>query len=208
VLCHRDGVEFREVVRHRRMIRRYDPDRRVPRETIDELLRLAIRAPSAGFSQGWQFLVLDSAEACDRFWSVTTDRTEPEDSWLAGMRTAPALIVTLSDKSSYIVRYAEPDKGWTDADDRRWPIPYWHVDAGMAALLILLGAVDAGLGAAFFGVPGPQWPAFRTAFGVPERLTPVGAISLGYPASERPGRSARRGRRGLDEVVHYGSFTP
>ena len=69
------------------------------------------------------------------------------------MRRAPLLIVPLSDKSAYLDRYAEPDKGWTDRDESRWPVPYWDVDAGMAALLMLLTAVDEGLGACFFGIP-------------------------------------------------------
>ena len=83
------------------------------------------------------------------------------------MRRAPLLIVPLSNKSAYLDRYAEPDKGWTDRDESRWPVPYWDVDAGMAALLMLLTAVDEGLGACFFGVPPDRLAAFREAFGVP-----------------------------------------
>ena len=48
------------------------------------------------------------------------------------MRRAPLLIVPLSNKDAYLDRYAEPDKGWTDRDESRWPVPYWDVDAGMA----------------------------------------------------------------------------
>jgi nitroreductase len=76
----------------------------------------------------------------------------------------------------------------------------------MAALLILLGAVDRGLAACFFGIPEEHWPALRKAFAVPERLTPIGAISLGYRAQDRRSPSLRRGRRPLSEVVAYGSF--
>ena len=77
----------------------------------------------------------------------------PPTAWLTRMRRAPLLIVPMSDKAAYLDRYAEPDKGWTDRDESRWPVPYWDVDAGMAALLMLLTAVDEGLGACFFGVP-------------------------------------------------------
>ncbi|MCW2535565.1 MAG: Nitroreductase, partial [Modestobacter sp.] len=55
-------MEFRDVVRARRMVRDYDPDRPVPAEVRDRLLEHAIRAPSAGFSQGWAVLVLETAE--------------------------------------------------------------------------------------------------------------------------------------------------
>ena len=137
-------MEFEQVVRRRRMVRAYDRESPVSRETIDELLELATHAPSAGFSQGWHFLVLEG-EDCARFWAVAAD-DGPADTWLAGMRTAPVLIVTLADKDAYLDRYAEPDKGWTDRAESHWPVPYWDVDTGMAALLILLGAVDRGSG--------------------------------------------------------------
>ena len=55
-------MEFRDVVRRRRMVRNYDPDRPVPTEVRDRILEHAIRAPSAGFSQGWSFLVLEDEE--------------------------------------------------------------------------------------------------------------------------------------------------
>ena len=66
--------------------------------------------------------------------------------------TAPLVIVPMSAKRVYLDRYAEPDKGWTDRDEQRWPVPFWHIDTGMAALLILLTVVDEGLGALYFGI--------------------------------------------------------
>jgi nitroreductase len=199
-------MEFANVVRRRRMVRDYDPDRTVPPEVRDRLLDHAIRAPSAGFSQGWAFLVLETAEEREHFWSVTADSTAA-DGWLTRMRRAPLLIVPLSNKSAYLDRYAEPDKGWTDRDEARWPVPYWDVDAGMASLLMLLTAVDEGLGACFFGVPGDRVTAFRAAFGVPQEFRPVGCVSVGYPGTgDRRSPSLRRGRRPLEEVVHRGHW--
>ena len=110
----------------------------------------------------------------------------------------------MSDKTAYLQRYAEPDKGWTDQDEAHWPVPYWDVDTGMASLLILLGAVDHGLAGCFFGVPPGQQAQVKHALGVPDRLTIVGVISLGYQAPDRKSPSLERGRRGLDEVVSYG----
>ncbi len=201
-------MEFADVVRRRRMVRDYDPDRPVPAEVRERLLDHAIRAPSAGFSPGWAFLVLESPEDRDRFWAATAGEDAP-DGWLTRMRRAPLLIVPLSDKSAYLDRYAEPDKGWTDRDEARWPVPYWDVDAGMAALLMLLTAVDEGLGACFFGIPGDRVTAFRAAFEVPETFRPVGCLSIGYAgADDRRSPSLRRGRRGVEEVVHRGSWNP
>ena len=195
-------MELTELVRRRRMVRSYDADRPIERETVSELLRLAIRAPSAGHTQGWHFLVLDDITSRDRFWTATSDGDE--DSWLGRMRTAPVLIVCFSDKSAYLDRYAEPDKGWTDRAESHWPVPYWHIDTGMAAMIVLLAAEDRGLGACFFGVPGERWAHLREAFGVPERLSPVGVVSLGHPAPDRRSPSLRRGRRPFEEVVSFG----
>jgi nitroreductase len=123
------------------------------------------------------------------------------------MRRAPLLVVPMSDKAAYLDRYAEPDKGWTDRDEARWPVPYWDVDTGMASLLVLLTAVDEGLGACFFGIPPERLPAFRAAFGVPDGFRPVGCVSVGYPGDgDRRSPSLRRGRRPVEEVVHRGSW--
>jgi nitroreductase len=202
------------------MVRTYDPDRPVPAAVLSGLLDLAVRAPSAGFSQGWEFVVLRTATDRRRFWTATTPEPttgEPTtgeaenagpDRWLLGMQSAPVLILCLSDAGRYLDRYAEPDKGWTDRDPARWPVPYWDVDTGMAALLILLGAVDAELGGCFFGVPPEHQARVLAEFEVPAGHRVVGVISLGYPApdGDRRSPSLRRGRRPVSEVAHDGRF--
>jgi len=198
-------MDLVDVVRKRRMVRAYDRSRPVPREAITTLLDLAIRAPSAGFTQGWDFLVLTDDADLRRFWQVTTDPGDP-DTWLDGMRTAPALVVCLSDPERYLDRYAEADKGWTDRDPGRWPVPYWDVDTGMAALLMLLGAVDSGLAGCFFGVPPHRQADALEAFGVPPDRRIVGVVSLGHPAPDRRSPSLVRGRRPLTEVAHAGAY--
>ncbi|MEO8519668.1 MAG: nitroreductase family protein, partial [Dermatophilaceae bacterium] len=114
-------MEFSEVARKRRMVRRYDPSRQVPAQIVQTVLRNAIRAPSAGFSQGWDFLVLTSSEQREAYWAATADSDDEPDPWLQGMQTAPTLVLCLSDEGTYLRRYAEPDKGWTDMDEARWP---------------------------------------------------------------------------------------
>jgi nitroreductase len=202
-------MEFRDVVRRRHMVRDYDPDRPVPPEALDRLLEHATHAPSAGFSQGWAFLVLESPEERELFWQSTTSADDEEQmaDWLVRMRRAPLLVVALSHKAAYLRRYAEPDKGWTDQDEARWPVPYWHIDTGMAALLMLLTAVDEGLAACFFGIPPSEHPRFRAAFGVPDEYTAIGCVAVGYAgAHDRRSPSLKRGRRGLDQVVHHGRW--
>jgi len=199
-------VELTDVVRARRMVRAYDPDRPVPREALRRILDAAVRAPSAGFSQGWDFVVLTETADRDLFWRTTTDPGAQPDTWLAGMRSAPALVVCLSDPQRYLDRYAEPDKGWTDRDPGRWPVPYWDVDTGMAALLVLLTAVDEGLAGCFFGVPPERHAATLAAFGAPPDRRVVGIVSVGHPAPDRRSPSLRRGRRPVAEVAHDGRF--
>src|SRR5690606_4106077 len=184
-----------------RMVRNFT-DQPVDPAVLRRILENAIRAPSAGFSQGWAFLVLDTPEAVARFWTATTPPDKGTDAWSAGMRRAPVLVVALSSKRIYLDRYAEPDKGWTDRDEARWPVPYWHIDTGMAVLLMLLTITDEGLGGCFFGIPPDQIPAFRQEFGVPDDHTPIGVVAIGHRAPDRRSPSLKRGRRSLSEVVH------
>ena len=202
-------MEFAEVVRKRRMVRTYDADRPVPPEVVDKIVKHGLRAPSAGFSQGWGFLVLTEPADRDLYWSVTTGgEAEPvwRGDWLTRMRNAPVLIVCLANKSVYLERYAQPDKGWTDRSEEHWPVPYWDIDTGFAALLMHLSAVDEGLGSCFFGLPVETVAGFRTAFGVPADFQPIGTLSVGYRAPDKRSPSLKRGHRPVDEVVHHGRW--
>ena len=197
------------MVDRRRMIRNYD-DRPVDPAIVDRALRNATHAPSAGFSQGWGFLVLDTPEDVRRWWSVTTDPAalaDPDD-WLTGMMRAPVVIVPCSSKAAYLKRYAEDDKGWADEAESRWPMPFWHMDTAMAALLILQTCVDEGLGACYFGIPPERVAAVRTEFGIDPAFDPVGVITLGHrvPDTGNAGSPARRRRKPIDDVVHRGGW--
>jgi nitroreductase len=201
-------MEFSDVVRRRRMVRNYSAEP-VDRALVDRLLTNALHAPSAGFSQGWAFLVLDEPEQVAAFWRTTAGgRLEEPDRWLIGMMTAPVVIVPLSHKDAYLDRYAEQDKGWTDRDEGRWPVPYWHLDTAMASLLMLLTATDEGLGACFFGIEEEYLDGFRAEFGVPPAYTPIGALTVGHrvPDTGASGSASRRARRPLEEVVHRGRW--
>jgi nitroreductase len=199
-------MEFQEVVRRRRMVRAYD-DRPLPDGALDRMLDNALHAPSAGFTQGWAFLVLEGREQTESFWSVTFPSAELRAEF--GRRElfdAPAIVVPLASKDAYLDRYAEPDKGVFDRDEAFWPAPYWDIDTGFASLLLLLTAVDEGLGALFFGIPAPRVAAVCDRFGVPPAYRPIGAITVGWPAPDRPSPSLARGRRDLSAVVHRGRW--
>jgi nitroreductase len=197
-------MEFRDVLRRRRMIRSYREDRQVPADALDAILGAALRAPSAGFTQGVSLLVLSSATERETFWQAAT---EANSTWLRGMRTAPVLVLVWTSDQAYLDRYAEPDKGWTDRDPARWSAPYWYVDAGMASMAALLAAGDHDLGACFFGIPTARIAAVRETFGVPPNQLSVGVISLGYPVpAPAIGSPTRRPRRGRSELIHRGTW--
>ncbi|HKJ13037.1 MAG TPA: nitroreductase family protein [Ornithinimicrobium sp.] len=199
-------MELADAVRRRRMRRSFDPVRPLPPETVEAALEAATHAPSAGFSQGWDFVVLLSPAERARFWDAalaTAPDREP-DRWLRGVSAAPCLIVCCSDPQRYRRRYAEPDKA-TDTP-RPWPIPYWDVDTGMAALLMLLTAVDHDLGGLFFGVPADAMDAVRAALDIPSDRRLVGVVALGYPGADGPSAPRRRHRRAVAEVAHAGRF--
>lgn len=202
------AVDLTTAVRTRRMCRRFDPSRPVPDDVLEEMLDLAVRAPSAGHTQGWEWVLLTEAADRDRFWSATTD-DGPPDRWLRGIRSAPVLVVALSDRDAYLDRYAEPDKGWTDRSEDHWPVPYWDTDVAMASMILLLAAQERDMGALFFGVPATGHAAVKEALGIPDRLRIVGVIALGYPDPDQPSPrspSLRRGRRRLADIVHRGRF--
>jgi nitroreductase len=193
-------MEFQEVVRRRHMVREFTTEP-VPQSSLDRILANAVRGPSAGFSQGQAFIVV-TGEDLKRFWDVTaTDEEEAP----AGMAAAPLVIVPLSCKRVYLDRYAQPDKGWTDRDEARWPVPFWHIDTGMAALLILQTVVDEGLGAVYFGIVPERVQPFKEAFGVPDDHEPIGAIAIGHSA-EASVRDLKSRRRPLSDVMHYGRW--
>jgi nitroreductase len=202
-------MEFQDVVDRRRMVRNY-AETPVDPAIVDRALRNATHAPSAGFSQGWAFLLLDTPDDVRRWWQVTTDPADlaAPDDWLAGMMRAPVVIVPCSSKAAYLNRYAERDKGWADRSETRWPVPFWHMDTAMAALLILQTAVDAGLGGCFFGIPVERDQAVRDEFGIDPEFDPVGVITLGHRTADTgtAGSPARRGRKPLAEVVHRGGW--
>lgn len=197
------------------MIRNYD-ERPVDPAVVDRAIRNATHAPSAGFTQGWGFLVLDTPADVRRWWTATVEPAAlaDPDRWLTGMMRAPVVIVPCSSKAAYLERYAEADKASSTrtsappTSEERWPVPYWHLDTAMAALLILQTAVDAGLGGCFFGIPPGKVEAVRSEFAIAHDFDPIGVITLGHRhADSGNAGSASRRRKPVADVTHRGSWT-
>ena len=123
--------------------------------------------------------------------------------WISG---APALVAVCTREEDYHERYRQPDK-LDDGEEIEWPVPYWYVDAGAAAMLILLAAIDEGLGAGVFGVPGERMREVRAILALPEDVGLVEIVTLGRPRPDDPSdRLSSRGtrpRKPLDELVRW-----
>ena len=195
-------MEFREVLRRRRMVRHYTDQPLAP-EVVERVLDAALRAPSAGFSQGWAFLVLTEPADRARFWPYVPTRATQTPT----MMDAPLVVVPMAHEAAYRDRYARPDKA--AAGVKEWPVPFWYVDTGMAALCMLLTAVDEGLGACLFGIQADQRAGSRREFGVPDEYEPVRGITVGYrhpDLAPQDAVSIEERRRRKEDVVHRGQW--
>jgi nitroreductase len=199
--------DFHDLVRHRKMVRSFSSDPVDP-AAVHRILDVARRGPTAGFSQGVEFVVVTDED-------MRAAIAAPSEQMLASalmenfVAQAPVHIVVCTSPEIYRRRYRESDKqrvvGSVDEDDL-WSVPFWYTDAGAAKMLILLAAVDEGLGACFVGVLPGQHEVLRELLDVPDEYELVGIALLGH-ASERADQysdvsAATRRRRPFDEVVH------
>ena len=196
-------MEFEQVVRRRRMVRNYTGEAVAP-EVVTRILDRARRAPSAGFTQGFYFVVVDDGETRRRIAELGDEPDYVARGFHPWLSAAPVHVVVCVSEADYHDRYRQPDK-LEDGAEIDWPVPYWYVDVGGALLLVLLGAVDEGLAAGFFGVH--RLPELKELLRIPDDVTPIGVVTMGRPAADRRSGSLERGRKPLDEVVHWGRWS-
>jgi nitroreductase len=169
-------MEFAEVIRRRRMCRGYT-GQDLPEDVLRSILDLGLRFPSAGHTQPQEFvLVRDPAVKRD------LGRAAFDQMFIAD---APVIVAVVSDTRRSGRRYG--DRGVRF---------YSIVDGAFASMLILLAAVDAGLGAAF--VAAFDDDAVSQVLGLPSHVRPIGLIAIGHcaqPAEQVPRRSRK-------DVVH------
>ena len=176
-----DTASFASVVKRRRMIRKYE-DRPVPEEEIRALLRYAVRAPSAGNLQPWEFILVRDPEVRAQLAKAAMNQNS--------VATAPIIIATCADIQRMGEKY-----GTRGAF-------YSLVDTSFASLLILLGATERGLGACFVGAYNPEEVA--KILQLPTHVRPVGLITLGYPA-EKPRKPTNK-KIPLENLIHENTW--
>jgi nitroreductase len=200
-------VELTEALARRKMTRNFS-GRPLDPGVLDRLLAQALRAPSAGNTQGRELVILEGADETSLFWNATTDRAWRSSARRAeGLARAPVVVLPFADPDAYETRYREPDKRpRTEEPEVEWVVPYWLVDTAFAVMVLLLGAADIGLGAAFLGNFRGE-ADLHTALGVPDRFQWLGAVLLGEAAEpDPPSSSASRPRRNLEDSVHRGHW--
>ena len=170
--------ELDKVIRKRRMIRKYDQTREVPEKIINKLIDNASRAPSAGYTQVQEFIVIKATSTKRRLRLASVNQEQVEE--------APVLIVVCSNTSRSVGRYGKRGKEF-----------YSIIDGAFASMLILLTATNEGLGASFVGAFNDE--KVSEILGLPEHVRPIGIIALGYP-DEEPARLERIQR---DRLVHH-----
>jgi len=201
------NMDFDDVVRTRRSIRKYGPEPVAP-AVLDRILDAGTRGPTAGYSQGQSYVVVTDPAMIGRLMAEM-DRQEhalmgaplqvaPAEPPAFG---APVLVVACTNEADYHRRYQRPDKVLPDGSEIPWPVPYWYVDSGCGIMLMLLAAVNEELAACLIGVPFDVAP-WRELLGIPEEVMPVGTILVGHRAPDEQKRDLRARRRAQEDYVH------
>lgn len=190
---------FQDLVRKRRMVRNFT-DEPVAWDVIERIVDAGRRGPSAGYSQGIAFVAVTDAGTRNRIAEIAGEQWYVRQGHEPFMSRAPVHLVITTSEAIYHQRYNEPDKKAKGQEEIGWPIPYWHTDAGAAMMLVLLAAVDEGLGTAFVGVQDPA--ELQRALNIPTDHMPIGVVFVGHPAPDKKSGSLKRGRRPLETVLH------
>lgn len=190
-------MDFYELVHKRRMVRNFTSEP-VDLAAVERILEAASHGPSAGFTQGQDFIIVTDPDMKLRLAQLCEEPSYVEGGFDPFISKAPLLIVPCTNEMAYHRRYQQPDKVDDSGSEIAWPVPYWFMDAGHAVMLILLGVVAEGLAAGFAGFK--DLAGAKAALGIPAEATPVGVIPVGHAAPDKKSPSLKRGRRA--DYVH------
>jgi nitroreductase len=177
VLAEEEPRCLDQLLARRRMIRKFRPDP-VSDALVRRIVRAAMRAPSAGHTQPWNYVVVRDAAMRRRLARAALSQMFVAD--------APVVIVPCADRSRSRGRY-----GAREGDH------YAVIDTAFSSLLLLLAVVEEGLGACFVGAFDEK--QVSGVLGLPELVRPLAVVPVGVPA-DRPRRLALRP---LDDALHF-----
>jgi nitroreductase len=174
-------MDVLQAIKGRRSIRAYKSND-VPPEMVEKLLEAARLAPSAGNIQPWEFIVVRSSAIKQKLAEAALNQEFIEE--------APVVIVVCANEKSSSIRYGVRGKTL-----------YCIQDTAAAIQNIHLTAYSLGLGTCWVGAFREE--EAREILKVPDGVRPVAMIPVGY-ADESP---RPRGRRPLDQMIHYETWS-
>jgi nitroreductase len=213
-------TEFDEVVRQRRSTRMFLRDKPVPRELLDEALSLAMRAPSNSNVQPWRVFIA-SGPRRDRLVEALLEEASVElpvtkgipESFLPLRRELGALVYG----SMGISRHDK--EGRRLAQLRNWEffrapvgaVVCMHRDLGLVDALgvgmflqtFALALTERGLGSCVQVSIAAYPEILRAHLGIPDELTVLCGMSIGYPDPAFPGNSLAVPRNPVEANVVF-----
>ena len=178
----KDMSEFDDIIKKRKMIRLYIQDKPIPQQIVDKLITNAHRAPSAGHTQVQEFIIVQDPLIKKKLGEAALNQEQIYD--------APLSIVVCANTSRSVNRYGKRGSEF-----------YSIIDGAFASMLILLTAVNEGIGACFVGAFLDE--KVSEILELPEYVKPIGIIALGFPA-EDPGKFKRID---ISKLVHYEKYS-
>jgi nitroreductase len=202
------GVELEEAMRTQRSIRRLRPDA-VEDELVLRIIELALKAPTGGNRQNWEFVVVKDRAAKERLGRLNMQ------AWrIYGgigklvMRNRPAMLRVIAAVDWQARHFADaPVVVVACLRGVRLPWPpvastSYYGSIYPSVQNLLLAARAEGLGAGLITLPlWSTWLA-RRALGLPWNVTPCAVVPIGWPK----GRYGPTTRRPVGEVVHLDRY--
>ena len=144
-------MELRELLERRRMVRSFDGSAIDP-AVITRLCADALWAPTAGNTAGVRMHVVANEDVAGFFEAATDEQWRASARRAPGLQRAGTVVLVSSRPADYAARYAEPDKCASGLGElEAWTIPFWHTDAAMSTMTLLLLIEEAGLSATIWG---------------------------------------------------------
>ncbi|MFH0841300.1 MAG: nitroreductase family protein [Bacteroidota bacterium] len=169
-------MEFTDLIRTRISIRNYNPDKPVPKETLERILEAGRLAPSAVNYQPWKFVVVSSTAMLDKV------RACYDRDWF---KEAPHVLIVVGFK----------DQAWKRSFDGLNSI---ETDMAIAMTHLILAAEDEGVGTCWIEHYNPAM--LRDALNLKENQLVFGITPLGYP-KEGYVKNLKKTRKPLTEII-------